>query len=164
MDNFSDMSPIPSSNYSALTPAIPIKKLHPDAKWPTYGSSDAAGADLYALTDEPITIAPGETVLVHTGLALAIPKGYAGLVFARSGLATKEGLAPANKVGVIDADYRGELMVSLYNQSKEDRVVESGDRIAQLVITPYLTARFTQADDLDDTQRGSGGFGSTGSK
>ena len=147
-----------------MTAPVSVKLLDPRAKLPAYGSPDAAGADLYALTDGPVAIAPGQTVLVHTGLALAIPKGYAGLVFARSGLATKEGLAPANKVGVIDADYRGELMVSLYNQSKEDRVVESGDRIAQLVITPYLTARFTQADDLDDTRRGNGGFGSTGSK
>lgn len=147
-----------------MTAPVSVKLLDPRAKLPAYGSPDAAGADLYALTDGPVTIAPGQTVLVHTGLALAIPKGYAGLVFARSGLATKEGLAPANKVGVIDADYRGELMVSLYNHSEVNRVVNSGDRIAQLVITPYLTARFTQTDDLDDTRRGAGGFGSTGSR
>lgn len=147
-----------------MTAPVSVKLLDPRAKLPAYGSPDAAGADLYALTDGPVAIAPGQTVLVHTGLALAIPRGYVGLVYARSGLATKEGLAPANKVGVIDADYRGELMVSLYNQSKADRVIDSGDRIAQLVITPYLTAQFTQADELDGTQRGAGGFGSTGSR
>ena len=147
-----------------MTAPVSVKLLDPRAKLPAYGSPDAAGADLYALTDGPVTIAPGQTVLVHTGLALAIPRGYVGLVCARSGLATKEGLAPANKVGIIDADYRGELMVSLYNQSKADRIIDSGDRIAQLVIAPYLTAQFAQTDNLDDTQRGAGGFGSTGSR
>ena len=145
-----------------MTAPVSVKLLDPRAKLPAYGSSDAAGADLYALTDGPVTIAPGQTVLIHTGIALAIPQGYAGLVCARSGLATKEGLAPANKVGVIDADYRGELMVSLYNQSTVNRIVEHGDRIAQLVITPYLTAQFAPVAELDDTQRGAGGFGSTG--
>ncbi len=145
-----------------MTAPVSVKLLDPRAKLPAYGSSDAAGADLYALTDGPVTIAPGQTVLIHTGIALAIPQGYAGLVCARSGLATKEGLAPANKVGVIDADYRGELMVSLYNQSTVNRIVEHGDRIAQLVITPYLTAQYAPVDELDDTQRGAGGFGSTG--
>ena len=143
---------------------VSVKLLDPRAKLPAYGSPDAAGADLYALTDGPVTIAPGQTVLIHTGIALAIPKGYVGLVYARSGLATKQGLAPANKVGVIDADYRGELMVSLHNHSGEARTVDQGDRIAQLVIAPYLTAQFQPADELDDTQRGTGGFGSTGSK
>lgn len=147
-----------------LTAPVPVKLLDPRAKLPAYGSADAAGADLYALTDGPVTIAPGQTVLIHTGLALAIPRGYAGLIYARSGLATKQGLAPANKVGVIDADYRGELMVSLYNHSGESRTVENGDRIAQLVITPYLTAQFALSNDLDDTARGAGGFGSTGAK
>ena len=147
-----------------MTAPVSVKLLNHRAKLPVYGSPDAAGADLYALTDGPITIAPGQTVLIHTGIALAIPRGYVGLVYARSGLATKEGLAPANKVGVIDADYRGELMVSLYNQSRVNRVVECGDRIAQLVVTPYLTAEFTQVEELDGTQRGSGGFGSTGTK
>lgn len=147
-----------------MTAPVSVKLLDPRAKLPAYGSPDAAGADLYALTDGPVTIAPGQTVLVHTGLALAIPRGYVGLVYARSGLAAKEGLAPANKVGVIDADYRGELMVALYNQSGVNRVVDSGDRIAQLVIAPYLTAQFAQTDNLDDTQRGAGGFGSTGSR
>ena len=147
-----------------LTAPVSVKRLDPRAKLPAYGSADAAGADLYALTDGPVTIAPGQTVLIHTGLALAIPQGYVGLVYARSGLATKQGLAPANTVGVIDADYRGELMVSLHNHSGEERTVEHGDRIAQLVIAPYLTARFQEAEELDDTARGSGGFGSTGTR
>lgn len=147
-----------------MSTPVSVKRLDPRAKLPAYGSADAAGADLYAITDGPVTIGPGETVLIHTGLAFAIPRGYVGLVYARSGLATKQGLAPANKVGVIDADYRGELMVSLYNHSGEVRTVNDGDRIAQMVITPYLTADFQPADELDDTARGSGGFGSTGSK
>lgn len=147
-----------------MSAPISVKLLDPRAKLPTYGSPDAAGADLYALTDGPVAIAPGETVLIHTGLALAIPQGYVGLVCARSGLATKEDLAPANKVGVIDADYRGELMVSLHNHGPVSRVVEDGQRIAQLVVTPYLTARFTPVGELEDTRRGSGGFGSTGIK
>ena len=145
-----------------MTEPVSIKLLDPRAKVPAYGSADAAGADLYALTDAPVDIAPGETAVIHTGLALAIPRGYVGLVYARSGLATKQGLAPSNKVGVIDADYRGELMVALHNHSSEVRTVQSGDRIAQLVIAPYLTAEFQVADELDDTVRGVGGFGSTG--
>lgn len=145
-----------------MTAPVPVKLLDPRAKPPAYGSAGAAGADLYALADGPVPIAPGETVLIRTGLALAIPEGYVGLVFARSGLAAKQGLAPANKVGVIDADYRGELMVALYNHGGETRTVECGDRIAQLAILPFLTARFTPADELDSTGRGSGGFGSTG--
>lgn len=147
-----------------MTQQVAVKLLDSRAKMPTYGSADAAGADLYAVTDGPVTVAPGQTVLIHTGLALAIPRGFAGLVYARSGLATKQGLAPANKVGVIDADYRGELMVALHNHSSETRTVEQGDRIAQLVIAPYLTAQFTQQEELDDTARGEGGFGSTGQK
>lgn len=147
-----------------MTQPVSVKLLDPRAKMPTYGSVDAAGADLYAVTDGPVTVAAGQTVLIHTGLALAIPQGFVGLVYARSGLATKQGLAPANKVGVIDADYRGELMVALHNHSGESRTVEHGDRIAQLVIAPYLTAQFTQQEELDDTVRGEGGFGSTGSK
>lgn len=147
-----------------LTAPVSVKKLDPRAKLPSYGSADAAGADLYALTDAPVTIAPGATVFVHTGVAMAIPQGYVGLVYARSGLASKQGLAPANKVGVIDADYRGELMVAIHNHSGETRTVENGDRIAQLVIAPYLTAQFAETDELGDTQRGAGGFGSTGTK
>lgn len=140
---------------------VPVKKLDDRANVPTYGSIDAAGADLYAVTDSPVTIAPGQTVLIHTGIAMAIPCGFVGLVYARSGLATKQGLAPANKVGVIDADYRGELMVALHNHDIETRTVNHGDRIAQLVIAPYMTAQFVQAETLDNTRRGDGGFGST---
>lgn len=145
-----------------MTAPVPVKLLDPRAKLPTYGSADAAGADLYALTDGPVTIAPGESVKLRTGLAVAIPQGYVGLVFARSGLACKGGLAPANKVGVIDADYRGELMVFLHNHGSQTQVVEDGDRIAQLAIVPYLTAQFAPVEELDGTERGQGGFGSTG--
>ncbi len=146
------------------TSSVCVKLLDPRAKLPAYGSADAAGADLYALTDGPVAIAPGETVMLHTGLAFAIPKGYVGLVCARSSLGAKRGLAPANKVGVIDADYRGEVRVALHNHGSVPQVVEDGDRVAQLVIVPYLTAQFTQAEELEATQRGSGGFGSTGTK
>lgn len=145
-----------------MTASVPVKLLDPRAKLPAYGSANAAGADLYALTDGPVAIAPGESAKLRTGLAVAIPQGYVGLVFARSGLACKGGLAPANKVGVIDADYRGELMVFLHNHGGETQVVEDGDRIAQLMIVPYLTARFAPAEELDGTERGEGGFGSTG--
>ena len=141
---------------------VSVKLLDPRAKLPAYGSADAAGADLRVLTDGPVTLAPGETVMFHTGIAVAIPQGYVGLVYARSGMACKRGLAPANKVGVIDADYRGEVRVALHNHGSVPQVVEDGDRVAQLVIVPYLSARFTQAEELDDTQRGTGGFGSTG--
>lgn len=141
-----------------------VKKLNDKAILPTYGSEFSAGADLYALTDENITVNPGETVLVHTGLAMEIPVGYGGFIYARSGLATKKGLAPANKVGVIDADYRGEVMVSLHNHSQIPAVIENGERIAQLVIAPFYKAEFELSDELSDTARGSGGFGSTGTK
>lgn len=141
---------------------VKIKKLDPAATTPTYGSPYAAGADLYAL--QGVTVDAGASVLVHTGIALELPVGYAGLIYARSGLATKRGLAPANKVGVIDCDYRGEIMVSLHNHSLVPQTVEAGERIAQLVITPYLTAQFTETDTLSDTVRGEGGFGSTGTK
>ena len=146
-----------------MTP-VAVKKLNPNARLPFYGSEFAAGADLCACLDAPVTIAPGETVFVHTGLAMEIPVGYAGLVYARSGLASKRGLAPANKVGVVDADYRGELMVALHNHGTAAQTVEDGERIAQLVITPYLTAQFFEAEALSDTARGEGGFGSTGRK
>ncbi len=141
-----------------------VKKLNEEAILPTYGSEFSAGADLYALTEENIIINPGETVLVHTGLAMEIPVGYGGFIYARSGLATKKGLAPANKVGVIDADYRGEVMVALHNHSNTPAVVENGERIAQLVIAPFLKVEFELADELADTVRGNGGFGSTGAK
>ncbi len=147
-----------------MTAPVSVQLLDPRAKLPAYGSPDAAGADLYALTDGPAAIAPGETVLIHTGIALAIPQGYVGLVCARSGLASKRGLAPANKVGVIDADYRGELMVALHNHGAVPQVIENGDRVAQLVVVPYLAAQFTRAEALEATQRGAGGFGSTGTK
>ena len=143
---------------------VGIKKLNKDAKIPVYGSKYAAGADLYACLEEPLVIAPGCTAVVPTGVALELPVGYAGLIYARSGLATKQGLAPANKVGVVDCDYRGEVMVALYNHSAEARTVNSGDRIAQLVITPYITADFEECAELSDTERGAGGFGSTGRK
>lgn len=144
--------------------AVKIKKLDENAIIPTYGSQFAAGADLYACTDGSITIAPHETVLIHTGIAMEIPTGFAGFVYARSGIATKRGLAPANKVGVIDSDYRGEIMVSLHNHSEEAQTIENGERIAQLVIAPYITADFILSDNLDETDRGEGGFGSTGTK
>ncbi len=144
------------------TVPVNIKKLEPAAKIPTYGSASAAGADLTACMDAPVTIEPGETYLVHTGLAMELPEGYAGLIYARSGLATKRGLAPANKVGVVDSDYRGEIMVALHNHGKEAQTIESGERIAQLVITPYIAAAFSEVDTLDETERGAGGFGSTG--
>ena len=141
---------------------VAVKKLRPGAKMPTFGSREAAGADLYACLEEPVTIEPGKTVFLPTGLSMALPKGYVGLVYARSGLACKQDLAPANKVGVIDSDYRGEFMIALHNHGTEPRVVEHGDRIAQLVVTPVIQPDYYEADALDDTARGTGGFGSTG--
>ena len=138
-----------------------IKKLNNNATIPTYGSAYAAGADLYSCEDE-ITFAPGETKLVHTGIAMEIPEGYVGLIYARSGIATKRGLAPANKVGVIDSDYRGEIMVALHNHSNTTAKIDAKERIAQIVIAPYLTVNFTEVDELGNTVRGEGGFGSTG--
>ncbi len=141
---------------------VKIKKTDVRAVAPTYGSEGAAGADLYALLDAPLTIAPGETVMVHTGIAVELPEGYAGLVYPRSGLASKRGLAPANKVGVVDPDYRGEVMVALHNHSLKEQTIEVGERVAQLVVTPFLHVDFVEAEELSDTQRGAGGFGSTG--
>ena len=141
---------------------VNIKKLDPGAVIPTYGSAFAAGADLYALSDEPLTIEPNSTVFVHTGLAIELPVGFAGLVYARSGLACKRDLAPANKVGVIDCDYRGEIMVAMHNHGTAPQTLEPGERIAQLVITPYITAEFVECEALSDTVRGEGGFGSSG--
>ena len=141
---------------------IRIKKLNENAILPTYGSAYAAGADLYARPETDVTIQPGQTVLIHTGVALELPIGYAGLIYARSGLASKKGLAPANKVGVVDCDYRGEVMVALHNHGTQAQTVSGAERIAQLVITPYITASFIEADELSDTVRGEGGFGSTG--
>lgn len=147
-----------------MTQDVKIKKLNEQATIPTYGTEFSAGADLYACLDAPLTIEAGQTVLVHTGIAMEVPVGYAGLIYARSGLATKRGLAPANKVGVVDADYRGEIMVALYNQSGTSQTIEHGERIAQFVITPFLTANFILTEELNDTIRGTGGFGSTGTK
>ena len=143
---------------------IEIKKLDDEATIPTYGSIDAAGADLYACTLEEMTIKPHETAFVKTGLAMAIPKGLVGLVFARSGLACKRGLAPANKVGVIDSDYRGEIMVALHNHTNQDVTIEPKERIAQIAFVPYIKGDFAVVNELSDTIRGEGGFGSTGTK
>lgn len=141
-----------------------IKKLRDNAQMPTYGSEYAAGADMYAAIDEAVTIEPGETKFIPTGLAFEIPEGYAGFIYARSGLASKKGLAPANKVGVVDADYRGEVMVALHNHGKVAQTVEAGERIAQMIIAPFVAVNYIFSDELDDTVRGAGGFGSTGRK
>jgi len=147
-----------------MTQIVRFQKLDDRAVPPQYGSAYAAGADLYAVLDAPLTLAAGETALIHTGLAVEIPEGFVGLVCARSGLATKRGLAPANKVGVIDADYRGEIMVALHNHGAAPQIIEHGERVAQLLLMPYLTAVYEEADSLTDTDRGAGGFGSTGTK
>lgn len=141
---------------------IKVKRLKENAIMPTYGSLEAAGADLYACLDADIVIAPGASAFVPTGLSMEIPKGCAGLIYARSGLACKRGLAPANKVGVIDSDYRGEFMVVLHNHGNQDQAICHGERIAQLVITPILTPGYVEVEELTGTQRAAGGFGSTG--
>lgn len=143
---------------------VKIKKLDDRAIIPTYGTEYSAGADLYALLDSTVEIAPHETTFIHTGISVEIPVGYCGLIFARSSMGAKRGLAPANKVGVIDADYRGEIMVTLHNHSEKAATVEPGERIAQLAIVPFLKAEFEECDELSDTIRGEGGFGSTGTK
>lgn len=143
---------------------VAIKKLNDKAILPSYGSEYAAGADLYACLEEDVTIAPHATVLIPTGIAMELPIGYAGLIYARSGLATKKGLAPANKVGVVDCDYRGEVKVALHNHGEQAQTVACGERIAQMVIAPYLTAAFVECEELSQTVRGEGGFGSTGTK
>ena len=139
-----------------------IKKVRTNAIIPTYGSAEAAGADLYACLDSDVVIEPGKTVFVPTGIAMAVPRGYAGLIYARSSMGAKRGLAPANKVGVIDSDYRGEVMVALHNHGGEPQTVCHGERIAQLLVAPVLAPAFEEAEELDDTARGAGGFGSTG--
>ena len=141
---------------------IPVKILREGALLPTYGSAEAAGADLYACLEADVTIAPGQTAFIPTGFAMAVPKGCAGLIYARSGMACKRCLAPANKVGVIDSDYRGEIIVALHNHGSEARVVAHRERIAQMIITPVLTPAYEIAENLDDTLRGEGRFGSTG--
>ena len=143
---------------------VDVLKLEENAILPTYGSDEAAGADLYACLEEPVEIKAGKTCLIRTGIAMAIPVGCVGLIYARSGLATKRGLAPANKVGVIDSDYRGEILVALHNHSNEDEIIEPGEMIAQIVITPFYRVQWTEALELSDTERGAGGFGSTGDK
>ena len=142
--------------------AVRVKILKEGAKLPTYGSAQAAGADLYACLPEAVTVLPGETVFISTGIALEVPAGCAGLVYARSGLACKRGLAPANKVGVVDSDYRGEILVALHNHGSVPQTVENGERVAQFVITPVLTPAYEVAEELSDTLRNQGGFGSTG--
>ena len=141
---------------------VHVKKLSPNAMMPTYGSANAAGADLYACLDAPVTIAPGESAWISTGIALEVPEGCAGLIYARSSMGVKRGLAPANKVGVVDSDYRGEIRVVLFNHGKQSQTVEHGERVAQFLITPVLTPVYEEVDELSDTQRGTGGFGSTG--
>ena len=139
-----------------------VKKLRENAMIPTYGSAEAAGADLYACLEAEVTIEAGKTLFVPTGIAMEVPKGYAGLIYARSSLGSKRGLAPANKVGVIDSDYRGEVMVALHNHGTVDQTIAHGERVAQLLVTPVLAPAFEVCDDLTDTDRGAGGFGSTG--
>lgn len=142
--------------------AVRVKILREGAKLPTYGSALAAGADLYACLDAAVTIAPGETAFIPTGIALEVPVGCAGLIYARSGMACKRGLAPANKVGVVDSDYRGEIIVALHNHGNVSQTVENGERVAQFVITPVLTPVYEAVEELTDTARNQGGFGSTG--
>lgn len=141
---------------------VSVKKVRTNAILPTYGSTEAAGADLYACLDAPVTILPHETAFIPTGLSMELPKGTGGFIMARSGLACKQDLAPANKVGLIDSDYRGEFMVALHNHGTQIRTVQHGDRVAQLVIVPVLTPAYREVAELDDTSRGTGGFGSTG--
>jgi dUTP pyrophosphatase len=141
---------------------VPVKILREGAKLPAYGSTQAAGADLFACLEAPVTIAPGETAFIPTGIALEVPLGCAGLIYARSGLACKRGLAPANKVGVVDSDYRGEILVALHNHGGIPQTVEHGERVAQFVITPVLMPVYEVAESLSDTARDQGGFGSTG--
>lgn len=141
---------------------VNIKRLNEDAKIPTRGSSESAGYDLYSCINSPVTIAAHSTVKIGTGLAIEIPDGYFGAVFARSGLATKQGLRPANCVGVCDSDYRGEYIVALHNDTDEAKLITPGERIAQLIVMPYLAVEFNEVNELSDTDRGEGGFGSTG--
>lgn len=141
---------------------VAVKKLREGAILPTFGSAQAAGADLYACLERDVTIAPGETAFIPTGLAMELPRGYAGLIYARSGLACKQGLAPANKVGVVDSDYRGEFIVALHNHGAQTQTIAHGERIAQLVITPVLIPEYVEVERLSETDRGAGGFGSTG--
>lgn len=142
--------------------SVRVKILREGARLPSYGSAEAAGADLYACLENPVVIEPGKTAFISTGIALEVPKHCAGLIYARSGLACKRGLAPANKVGVVDSDYRGEILVALHNHSQQNQTVEHGERVAQFVITPVLTPAYEVTSELSDTVRDAGGFGSTG--
>ncbi|MDR0838028.1 MAG: dUTP diphosphatase [Oscillospiraceae bacterium] len=141
---------------------LKLKITRPGAKIPTYGTPGSAAADLYACLEAPVTLAPGETAVITLGFAAAVPEGYVGLVFARSGLATKSDLAPANKVGVVDSDYRGEWMVPMHNHGAVPRTIEHGLRIAQVAVVPVARVDFEETEELDGTSRGDGGFGSTG--
>ena len=141
---------------------VRVKILKEGAKLPTYASAQAAGADLYACLEQAVTVEPGATAFIPTGIALEVPVGCAGLIYARSGMACKRGLAPANKVGVVDSDYRGEILVALHNHGSVSQTVEHGERVAQFVITPVLTPAYEPAEELSDTARDRGGFGSTG--
>lgn len=141
---------------------VSVKRIRQNAILPTYATACSAGADLYACLDEPVTILPGQTVMIPLGYSMALPEGYAGLIFARSGLAAKRDLAPANKVGVVDSDYRGEFWVPLHNHGAQPQTVCHGERIAQMIVTPYLTLDFLETETLPETERGAGGFGSTG--
>ena len=141
---------------------VKYRKLREEAVCPTYGTEFSAGADLRVITDGDVVVNPGETVLFHTGLSFEIPEGYVGLIFARSGTATKRCLAPANKVGVIDSDYRGEVLVGLHNHGKEPSVVSNGERVAQIMFVKYMPANFVESEELTETERGAGGYGSTG--
>ena len=141
---------------------IHVRLLREGARMPTYGTAEAAGADLYACLEEAVAILPGQTLPIPTGVALEVPRGCAGLIFARSSMGVKRDLAPANKVGVIDSDYRGELLVVLHNHGSQTRQVEPGERVAQLLVVPVYTPGFQQVEALSHTDRGTGGFGSTG--
>lgn len=141
---------------------VKLKRLSDTAVVPTRGSASAAGYDLYADIDESITLAAGETVKISTGLSMEIPEGFFGAIYPRSGLATKQGLRPANCVGVVDSDYRGEIIVAIHNDSNREQTISKNDRIAQLVISPYLAVEFEETDELNHTYRNTGGFGSTG--
>ena len=141
---------------------VRVMKLKASAKLPSYGTEQAAGADLYACIEAPVTIQPGCSAWITTGIALEVPQGCAGLIYARSGMACKRGLAPANKVGVVDSDYRGEIRVVLLNHSNQPQTLQPGERVAQFVITPVLTPSYEEVEELTDTTRGTGGFGSTG--
>lgn len=147
-----------------MNTTVKLKKLKENAIVPSYGTEFSAGADLYAALEAPVTLNPGETHFIPTGIALEIPNGLVGLIYARSGMACKKGLAPANKVGVIDSDYRGEIIVALHNHSQLPVTIQAGERVAQLVLTPYITASFVTTDTLEDSVRGEGGFGSTGTR